>query len=150
MKNIQHFYWWKGKEKKSNSYGQSFNLFHEMLVSHILICHMPLHFYLYKNVWPWMLFVSVLLLCFPLIFTLGLLPQVNTFMMYTLEQIEIHVFGGNGEPAFHNISCLSCLVFIRGNTASDKLSDHQHLSELCRDFGSILIGISFPCYAFGF
>ena len=34
-------------------------------------------------------------LFFPLIFVLGLLPQVNTFLMYVLEQIDIHVFGGN-------------------------------------------------------
>ena len=36
------------------------------------------------------------LLCLPAIFTLGLLPQVNTFVMYILEQVEIHVFGGTG------------------------------------------------------
>lgn len=41
--------------------------------------------------------VVVLMLCQPLIFTLGLLPQVNTFLQYLLEQIEIHLFGGNGE-----------------------------------------------------
>ena len=43
------------------------------------------------------IYISVMILCFPVIFTIGFLPQVNTFMMYTLEQIEIHVFGGNGE-----------------------------------------------------
>ena len=37
----------------------------------------------------------VFLLCFPLIFVLGLLPQINTFAMYLLEQIDIHAFGGN-------------------------------------------------------
>lgn len=36
------------------------------------------------------------MLCLPLIFTFGLLPQVNTFGQYLLEQIEIHIFGGNG------------------------------------------------------
>ncbi|XP_033735638.1 pecanex-like protein 1 [Pecten maximus] len=40
-------------------------------------------------------FLQMFILCFPLIFTLGLLPQVNTFMMYLLEQIDMHVFGGN-------------------------------------------------------
>ena len=38
----------------------------------------------------------VLMLCLPLVFLFGLLPQVNTFLQYFLEQIEIHVFGGNG------------------------------------------------------
>uniref|UniRef100_A0A8C5CLD1 Pecanex-like protein n=1 Tax=Gadus morhua TaxID=8049 RepID=A0A8C5CLD1_GADMO len=36
----------------------------------------------------------VLALCFPVIFLLGLLPQVNTFIMSVLEQIDMHVFGG--------------------------------------------------------
>uniref|UniRef100_A0A0K8V950 Pecanex-like protein n=1 Tax=Bactrocera latifrons TaxID=174628 RepID=A0A0K8V950_BACLA len=37
----------------------------------------------------------VFLLCFPIIFSLGLFPQINTFLMYLLEQIDMHVFGGN-------------------------------------------------------
>ena len=44
-----------------------------------------------------MLFISVFLLCLPLVFTAGLLPQVNTFIMYALEQLDTHIFGGNGE-----------------------------------------------------
>ena len=40
--------------------------------------------------------VVVFLLCLPAVFTLGMLPQVNTFVMYILEQVEIHVFGGTG------------------------------------------------------
>ena len=36
------------------------------------------------------------MLGFPLIFLVGLLPQVNTFFMYVLEQLDMHVFGGNG------------------------------------------------------
>ncbi|XP_072345767.1 pecanex-like protein 3 [Scyliorhinus torazame] len=38
--------------------------------------------------------VIVFTLCFPAIFLLGLLPQVNTFFMYILEQLDIHAFGG--------------------------------------------------------
>jgi len=34
------------------------------------------------------------LLCFPVIFSLGLLPQLSTFVIYILEQIDMHVFGG--------------------------------------------------------
>ncbi|KTF94998.1 hypothetical protein cypCar_00041449, partial [Cyprinus carpio] len=37
----------------------------------------------------------VFTLCFPIIFFIGLLPQINTFVMYLLEQLDIHVFGGN-------------------------------------------------------
>lgn len=40
-------------------------------------------------------FLSNFLLFLPIVFSLGLLPQVNTFFMYTLEQIDIHLFGGN-------------------------------------------------------
>uniref|UniRef100_A0A3P8VS34 Pecanex-like protein n=1 Tax=Cynoglossus semilaevis TaxID=244447 RepID=A0A3P8VS34_CYNSE len=39
----------------------------------------------------------VLALCFPVIFLFGLLPQVNTFVMCLLEQIDMHVFGGTGD-----------------------------------------------------
>ncbi|KAH8294470.1 hypothetical protein KR018_010161 [Drosophila ironensis] len=37
----------------------------------------------------------VLLLCFPVIFSVGLCPQINTFLMYLLEQIDMNIFGGN-------------------------------------------------------
>ncbi|KAL4237244.1 hypothetical protein ACF0H5_001963 [Mactra antiquata] len=40
-------------------------------------------------------FLQQFLLCLPVIFTVGLLPQVNTFIMFALEQIDTHVFGGN-------------------------------------------------------
>ncbi|KAJ7389072.1 hypothetical protein OS493_033934 [Desmophyllum pertusum] len=35
------------------------------------------------------------MLGFPLLFLVGLLPQVNTFLMYILEQLDMHAFGGN-------------------------------------------------------
>ena len=41
------------------------------------------------------IFISVFILFLPVLFTIGLLPQVNTFLMYVLEQTEIHVFGGS-------------------------------------------------------
>ena len=40
--------------------------------------------------------VLAFILFFPIIFAAGLLPQVNTFIMYIFEQLHIHVFGGNG------------------------------------------------------
>lgn len=36
----------------------------------------------------------VLLLSFPILFSFGLLPQINTFLMYLFEQIDIHLMGG--------------------------------------------------------
>ncbi|XP_076836804.1 pecanex-like protein 3 isoform X2 [Brachyhypopomus gauderio] len=38
-------------------------------------------------------------LCFPVIFLLGLLPQVNTFIMCLLEQVDMHVFGGTASTS---------------------------------------------------
>uniref|UniRef100_A0A3B3CSB8 Pecanex-like protein n=1 Tax=Oryzias melastigma TaxID=30732 RepID=A0A3B3CSB8_ORYME len=38
-------------------------------------------------------------LCFPVVFFVGLLPQVNTFVMYLFEQLDIHVFGGNASTS---------------------------------------------------
>lgn len=35
----------------------------------------------------------VLILCFPVIFMLGLLPQITTFIIHVLEQIDMHLFG---------------------------------------------------------
>jgi hypothetical protein len=46
----------------------------------------------------------------------GLLPQVNTFFLYLLEQIEMHVFGGNGE-FFFIMSVLMFMLLITGTTS---------------------------------
>ena len=35
------------------------------------------------------------ILAFPIIFVIGLLPQISTFMMHVLEQLDMHVFGGS-------------------------------------------------------
>lgn len=48
--------------------------------------------------WGFFLFCpTVFALCFPVIFLFGLLPQVNTFAMCLLEQIDMHIFGGTGK-----------------------------------------------------
>lgn len=39
----------------------------------------------------------VFILFFPVIFTIGLLPQVDTFIIYAGEQIDINIFGGTGK-----------------------------------------------------
>ncbi|XP_069973130.1 pecanex-like protein 1 isoform X2 [Penaeus vannamei] len=52
-------------------------------------------------------FLLLFILFFPLIFSLGLLPQVNTFLMYILEQTDIHVFGGNATTSL--TSALYCV-----------------------------------------
>ncbi|GAB1609485.1 1,Pecanex 2,Pecanex 3, pecanex [Argonauta hians] len=39
--------------------------------------------------------MKVFTLLLPILFTVGLLPQVKTFFMYILEQTDMHIFGGN-------------------------------------------------------
>ncbi|EDV95218.1 protein pecanex [Drosophila grimshawi] len=50
----------------------------------------------------------VLLLCFPIIFSVGLCPQINTFLMYLLEQLDMHLFGGNAASSL--LGSFLCLV----------------------------------------
>lgn len=47
-------------------------------------------------------------LFFPIIFSLGLLPQVNTFLIYFLEQIDMHLFGGTASVGL--ISAVYCVI----------------------------------------
>ncbi|BFZ12057.1 hypothetical protein BsWGS_15095 [Bradybaena similaris] len=60
-------------------------------------------------------FFKLFILSFPLLFTLGLLPQVNTFLMYMLEQIDMHIFGGNATTSlltsFYCV-CRSCFALV--------------------------------------
>nr|CAB3264711.1 pecanex-like protein 1 [Phallusia mammillata] len=44
-------------------------------------------------------FMLVFTLLLPFIFVFGLLPQVNTFVMYLCEQTEIHAFGGSASTS---------------------------------------------------
>lgn len=53
-------------------------------------------------------FLKVFLLCLPVIFTVGLLPQVNTFITFTLEQIDTHLFGGNATVSLISSVCCLC------------------------------------------
>ncbi|ESO87723.1 hypothetical protein LOTGIDRAFT_127487 [Lottia gigantea] len=55
---------------------------------------------------------KVFILCFPIIFTLGLLPQVNTFIMFVLEQIDMNFFGGNATTSLISSVYCICRSFI--------------------------------------
>lgn len=57
-------------------------------------------YFSYSPLFQLFVFSVVFTLCFPIVFFIGLLPQVNTFVMYLCEQLDIHVFGGNGECCF--------------------------------------------------
>lgn len=38
--------------------------------------------------------LSIILLCLPLLFLFGLLPQCSTFLLCILENLDMHLFGG--------------------------------------------------------
>jgi hypothetical protein len=80
------------------------------------------------------------LLCFPIVFSLGLFPQINTFLMYLLEQIDIHIFGGNATSSLLAAAycvCRSIFVvcflygFAFGALSEPKNSQHILFSIFC-------------------
>ncbi|XP_028678175.1 pecanex-like protein 1 isoform X2 [Erpetoichthys calabaricus] len=94
--------------------------------------------------------IIVFTLCFPVVFFIGLLPQVNTFVMYLFEQLDIHVFGGNAST-----SLLSALYsFVRSIVAVALLYglcygaleepwDAQHIPALFSVFCGLLVAFSY-------
>ncbi|XP_078134089.1 pecanex-like protein 1 isoform X4 [Sander vitreus] len=94
--------------------------------------------------------VIVFTLCFPIIFFVGLLPQVNTFVMYIFEQLDIHVFGGNAST-----SLLSALYSILRSIVTVALLygfcygalketwEPQHIPVLFSVFCGLLVAVSY-------
>lgn len=77
--------------------------------------------------------LATLLLAFPVLFTLGLYPQVNTFALYILEQVDIHIFGGNAASSLLGaVYCVARSVatvilifgFAFGALSEEKKSQH--------------------------
>lgn len=84
--------------------------------------------------------LATFILCFPVLFSFGLFPQVNTFTMYLLEQIDMHVFGGNATTSLSAAlycvfrSCLAVVVlygFAYGGLSEAKSSQHILFSMFC-------------------
>lgn len=84
--------------------------------------------------------ISKLLLFFPLAFSLGLFPQVNTFAMYLFEQIDMHVFGGNATASlsasiycvFRSLLAIGVMYgFAFGGLTEAKGSQHILFSIFC-------------------
>ncbi|ESO12875.1 hypothetical protein HELRODRAFT_105598 [Helobdella robusta] len=92
-----------------------------------------------------------LTICLPLIFVFGLLPQINTFLLYIFEQVEIHIFGGTALTSLtgaffsmtRNIICLSILyAFCLGSLWVSWLPNTvQHL--LFSIFCGVLVSIAY-------
>lgn len=88
------------------------------------------------------------LLCFPIVFSLGLFPQINTFLMYLCEHIDIHLFGGNATTSL--VSSIYCLCrsvvtvlilygFAYGALTEPKSSQHILFSI----FAGLLVAVSY-------
>lgn len=85
-------------------------------------------------------FFLFFLLFFPLFFSLGLLPQVSTFFMYVLEQVDMHIFGGNATTSLSSAlycvlrSCFAVLFlsgFAYGGLREDAGAQHLLYSIFC-------------------
>ncbi|CAH1958080.1 unnamed protein product [Acanthoscelides obtectus] len=85
-------------------------------------------------------FLLNFILAFPILFSFGLFPQINTFTMYLLEQIDMHIFGGNAMSSllascycvFRSVLCviiLNGLAF--GSLSESKGSQHVLFSIFC-------------------
>nr|XP_055026955.1 pecanex-like protein 2 isoform X1 [Misgurnus anguillicaudatus] len=88
--------------------------------------------------------------CFPVVFLLGLLPQINTFVIYFFEQIDMHFFGGTaatGLPSavyciVRSVIALSLLYgFCLG--ALKEPWDEQHIPALFSGFCALLVVLSY-------
>nr|CAD7264278.1 unnamed protein product [Timema shepardi] len=93
-------------------------------------------------------YLTYLLLLFPVMFSFGFFPQVNTFLMYLLEQVDMHVFGGNATSSLLAATYCVCrsLVavgflygFAYGALVEPKSSQHILFSIFC----GLLVGTSY-------
>ncbi|CAH0726774.1 unnamed protein product, partial [Brenthis ino] len=96
--------------------------------------------------------LSKFLLFFPLAFSLGLFPQVNTFLMYLLEQIDMHIFGGNATSSLsaavycvvRSIAAIGVLYgFAYSGLIEGKKTQHQKHNILFSIFCGLLVPIAY-------
>uniref|UniRef100_A0A8D1E2D4 Pecanex-like protein n=1 Tax=Sus scrofa TaxID=9823 RepID=A0A8D1E2D4_PIG len=94
--------------------------------------------------------VIVFTLCFPIVFFVGLLPQVNTFVMYLCEQLDIHIFGGNATTsllaAIYSFICSIVAVALLYGLCYGALKDSwdgQHIPVLFSIFCGLLVAVSY-------
>ncbi|XP_053692674.1 protein pecanex [Sabethes cyaneus] len=91
--------------------------------------------------------LSVVILLFPFLFSLGLFPQINTFAMYFLEQIDMHIFGSNAScsllSSFLSVmrSILACTLLF--GPAYGGLSETGTQHVLFSMFCAFLITVSY-------
>ncbi|XP_061156346.1 pecanex-like protein 1 isoform X2 [Syngnathus typhle] len=94
--------------------------------------------------------VIVFTLCFPIIFFVGLLPQVNTFVMYFFEQLDIHIFGGNAcssllsslYSVFRSVLTVALLYGFCYGALKENWEPH-HIPVLFSVFCGLLVAVSY-------
>ncbi|KAM3930886.1 pecanex-like protein 2 [Leptodactylus fuscus] len=94
--------------------------------------------------------IIVFVSCFPIISLLGLFPQVNTFCVYFLEQIDILLFGGTATSGFGSSlysllrSILTVVMLYSICNYSIKESwDIGHIPPMFSAFCGLLIALSY-------
>ncbi|XP_074844751.1 pecanex-like protein 2 isoform X1 [Carettochelys insculpta] len=94
--------------------------------------------------------VIVFLYCFPAISLLGLFPQINTFCIYLLEQIDMLLFGGSAAAglisALYGISRSFVVVIVLYAfcfSAVKEPWDAQHIPALFSAFCGLLVALSY-------
>ncbi|XP_058056159.1 protein pecanex [Anopheles bellator] len=91
--------------------------------------------------------LSVVILSFPFLFSLGLFPQINTFTMYFLEQLDMHLFGSNAScsllASFLSVlrSVLACTLLF--GPAFGALSETGTQHVLFSMFCAFLVTVSY-------
>uniref|UniRef100_A0A8C7X1B9 Pecanex-like protein n=1 Tax=Oryzias sinensis TaxID=183150 RepID=A0A8C7X1B9_9TELE len=88
--------------------------------------------------------------CFPLTFLVGLFPQINTFTIYMLEQIDMHFFGGTAATSlisavYSILRSLIALSLLYGFCfgALKEPWDEQHTPALFSGFCGLLVVLSY-------
>ncbi|KAM6956226.1 pecanex-like protein 2 [Aplochiton taeniatus] len=88
--------------------------------------------------------------CFPITFLVGLFPQINTFTIYLLEQIDMHFFGGTAATGLHSavysiLRSLTALCLLYGFCfgALKEPWDEQHTPALFSAFCGLLVVFSY-------
>uniref|UniRef100_A0A669P349 Pecanex-like protein n=2 Tax=Phasianus colchicus TaxID=9054 RepID=A0A669P349_PHACC len=94
--------------------------------------------------------IIVFLYCFPAISLLGLFPQINTFCIYLLEQIDILLFGGSAASglvsALYSISrsfVVLTVLYAFCFSAVKEPWDAQHIPALFSAFCGLLVALSY-------
>ncbi|XP_009698884.1 PREDICTED: pecanex-like protein 2, partial [Cariama cristata] len=94
--------------------------------------------------------VIVFLYCFPAISLLGLFPQINTFCVYLLEQIDMLLFGGSAAAGFvsalYSISrsfVVLIVLYAFCFSAVKEPWDAQHIPALFSAFCGLLVALSY-------